>query len=146
MHLRRAVEQAGIWKHVTSHTFRHCFATHLLWQSTGNRSRDAARRRWLGTQTLEDKCSPLVSGLTQRSCSFTSPSLREGRPASGRGGFRAGFNAEPSPRFARPSQGEGDEKRVTVQHLKTAQPPRWRAGLVVGRCCVGKSLERQGAE
>ncbi|WDQ19511.1 hypothetical protein PSR62_20975 [Rhodopirellula sp. P2] len=24
------MEQAGIWKHVTSHTFRHCFATHLL--------------------------------------------------------------------------------------------------------------------
>ncbi|CAD73032.1 integron integrase [Rhodopirellula baltica] len=33
-HLRRAVEQAGILKHVTSHTFRHCFATHLLWQGT----------------------------------------------------------------------------------------------------------------
>jgi integron integrase len=29
-HLRRAVEAAGILRHVTSHTFRHCFATHLL--------------------------------------------------------------------------------------------------------------------
>ena len=29
-----AIEAAGIDKHVTSHTFRHCFATHLLWTGT----------------------------------------------------------------------------------------------------------------
>lgn len=28
--IRRAVKQAGITKHATSHTFRHSFATHLL--------------------------------------------------------------------------------------------------------------------
>ncbi|MGB7328170.1 MAG: integron integrase [Rubripirellula sp.] len=33
-HLRNAVEAAGITKHVTSHTFRHCYATHLMWQGT----------------------------------------------------------------------------------------------------------------
>jgi integron integrase len=33
-HLRCVVERAGILKHVTSHTFRHCFATHLLWSGT----------------------------------------------------------------------------------------------------------------
>ncbi|SMP72729.1 integron integrase [Neorhodopirellula lusitana] len=33
-HLRNAVEQAGLLKHVTSHTFRHCYATHLLWAGT----------------------------------------------------------------------------------------------------------------
>lgn len=34
VHLRAAVERAQITKHVTSHTFRHCFATHLLWEGT----------------------------------------------------------------------------------------------------------------
>ena len=33
-HLRRAVEAVGIVKHVTSHTFRHCYASHLLWTGT----------------------------------------------------------------------------------------------------------------
>ncbi|QEG39935.1 tyrosine-type recombinase/integrase [Roseimaritima ulvae] len=33
-HLRRAVEATGILKHETSHTFRHCFATHLLHNGT----------------------------------------------------------------------------------------------------------------
>lgn len=32
--LRAAVMAVGIHKHVTSHTFRHCFATHLLWDGT----------------------------------------------------------------------------------------------------------------
>ncbi|QDS88490.1 Tyrosine recombinase XerD [Rosistilla ulvae] len=38
VHLRRAVTAAGLLKHVTSHTFRHCFATHLLWAGTDIRS------------------------------------------------------------------------------------------------------------
>jgi integron integrase len=38
MHLRRAVEKARLHKHVTSHTFRHCFATHLLWTGTDIRT------------------------------------------------------------------------------------------------------------
>ncbi|TWT50659.1 Tyrosine recombinase XerD [Rubripirellula amarantea] len=33
-HLRVAVERAKLTKHVTSHTFRHCYATHLLWTGT----------------------------------------------------------------------------------------------------------------
>jgi integrase len=37
-HLRRAVEGAEIHKHVTSHTFRHCFATHLLATGTDIRT------------------------------------------------------------------------------------------------------------
>jgi len=37
-HLRRAVEGAEIHKHVTSHTFRHCFATHLLVSGTDIRT------------------------------------------------------------------------------------------------------------
>lgn len=36
-HLRKAVRAAGLVKHITSHTFRHCFATHLLWQGTNIR-------------------------------------------------------------------------------------------------------------
>ena len=37
-HLRSAVEAAGILKHITSHTFRHCFATHLLLSGTDIRT------------------------------------------------------------------------------------------------------------
>ena len=37
-HLRKAVEGAGILKHITSHTFRHCFATHLLRSGTDIRT------------------------------------------------------------------------------------------------------------
>jgi len=33
-HLRRAVEAVGIERYVTSHTFRHSFATHLLQDHT----------------------------------------------------------------------------------------------------------------
>lgn len=29
--IRAAAHKAGVLKHVTPHTFRHCFATHLLW-------------------------------------------------------------------------------------------------------------------
>jgi hypothetical protein len=36
--LRRAVEKAGVAKSVSSHTFRHCFATHLLWAGTDIRN------------------------------------------------------------------------------------------------------------
>jgi hypothetical protein len=32
------VEKAGVAKAVTSHTFRHCFATHLLWAGTDIRT------------------------------------------------------------------------------------------------------------
>lgn len=37
-HLRRSIGRAEINKHVTSHTFRHCFATHLLWSGTDIRT------------------------------------------------------------------------------------------------------------
>ncbi len=48
---------------------------------------------------------------TPRSCRFTSPSRWKGRTASAGGGLRARSNAEPSPRFARPSQRERDDSR-----------------------------------
>jgi hypothetical protein len=38
VHLRKAVQQAKLNKYVTSHTFRHSFATHLLQDQTDIRS------------------------------------------------------------------------------------------------------------
>jgi len=48
-YLRRAVNAAGLVKHITSHTFRHCFATHLLWQGTNIRE----IQRLLGHQDVK---------------------------------------------------------------------------------------------
>ena len=36
--LRRAVIDSGILKRITSHTFRHCFASHHLWDGTNIRA------------------------------------------------------------------------------------------------------------
>ncbi|MEM6779710.1 MAG: tyrosine-type recombinase/integrase, partial [Planctomycetota bacterium] len=35
--LRQAVVSSGVLKRITSHTFRHCFATHHLWSGTNIR-------------------------------------------------------------------------------------------------------------
>jgi hypothetical protein len=45
----------------------------------------------------------------------------EGRPASVRGGLRAGFDADPSPRFTRPSQWEGDDRCLAMQGIHRAE-------------------------
>jgi site-specific recombinase XerD len=37
-HLRKAVRQSGILKHINCHTFRHSFATHLLLAGTDIRA------------------------------------------------------------------------------------------------------------
>lgn len=51
-----------------------------------------------------------ISTLAESFGHLASPSLREGRPASGRGGRGNDLNARPSPRFAHPSQREGQSR------------------------------------
>ena len=70
---------------------------------------------------------------------FASPSLWEGRTASGRGGLRAESNAEPSPRFSRPSQGEGDEKRFAKQQRQDCTTSGNRRVVILG-CHVEHGL------
>jgi len=69
---------------------------------------------------MTQKPKPLQPRPPQNSCGSTSPSQKSCGSTSpspwGRGGLRAGLSAEPSPRFARPSQGEGDG-RTAIQPL-----------------------------
>ncbi len=93
-----------------------------------------------------DACFPTAPVWLGRAV-FASPSLWEGRAASGRGGLRAASNAEPSPRFARPSQGEGDEKRFAKQQRQDCTTSGNGRVVILGRSpnywrmrgrCVGR--------
>ncbi|MEL7336655.1 MAG: integron integrase, partial [Planctomycetota bacterium] len=69
--LRKAIESAGILKHVTSHTFRHCFATHLLRSGTDIRTiqellgHKDIQTTMIYTHVLLDRPGDVISPLDQ---------------------------------------------------------------------------------
>ncbi|CAD72538.1 hypothetical protein RB2297 [Rhodopirellula baltica SH 1] len=65
-------------------------------------------------------------------------------PLRGRGGLRAGFSAEPSSRFARPSHGEGEGNQLARQQLRSCTAFFGERRLVALLCLSG--LEAQPTE
>jgi integrase/recombinase XerD len=77
---RGACEAAGLGKHVTVHTFRHCFATHLLEAGTNLRTIQLLLgHRSLGTTAVYTQVSATILGATQSPFDRLEPSA-EGRP------------------------------------------------------------------
>ena len=83
VHLRLAVEQAGIEKHITSHTFRHSFATHHLQDLTDIRTiqellgHNDISTTMIYTHALARPDIRVVSPLDRLECATAAPNTDE---------------------------------------------------------------------